>query len=104
MEPKQKATLYFPDEIHRQLRIRAAIDHSTMSEIAQQAIAFYLTHPDIVQAKGIGHTHQVYNCPSCNETLVIRDGDLYAVAGTKPTPPTPDHLTNPVHLDTEVIN
>ncbi|MDX1977447.1 MAG: hypothetical protein SFT94_07215 [Pseudanabaenaceae cyanobacterium bins.68] len=111
MQPKQKVTLYFPEEIHNQLRIRAAIDHTSMSEITEQAVAFYLAHPHIVQANGIGHTHQVYNCPSCSETLVIRDGDLYAVAGSKPTlatnpttNPATSQVSSQIYLDTEVIN
>jgi hypothetical protein len=83
MEAKQKVTLYLPNQVHSQLKIRAAIDQRSMSELTEQAVTFYLTHPDVVQAKGIGHIHQVYNCPACSETLVIKKGDLYAVSGEK---------------------
>jgi hypothetical protein len=83
MEAKQKVTLYLPNQVHSQLKIRAAIDQKSMSELTEQAVTFYLTHPDIVKVNGIGHIHQVYNCPACTETLVIRKGELYAVSGEK---------------------
>jgi hypothetical protein len=83
MEPKQQVTIYLPTHLHKQLKIRAAIDQRFMSELTEQAVSFYLTNPEIVEANGVGHTHQVYNCPACSETLVIRKGELYAVGGEK---------------------
>jgi hypothetical protein len=83
MQDKQKVTFYLPEQLHQQLKIRSAIDGDSMSDLAQKAINFYLAHPDIVESSGIGHTHQTYNCPSCSQTVVIRDGDLIAVGGKR---------------------
>jgi hypothetical protein len=54
-----------------------------MSELAEKAISFYLAHADIVESSGIGHTHQTYNCPSCSQTVVIRDGERLAIGGNR---------------------
>jgi hypothetical protein len=81
MQEKQKVTLYFPAELYHQFKIRAAIDQEPMSELAERAISFYLSHADIVHASGVGHLHQVYNCPACNQTVVIREGELLAIGG-----------------------
>jgi hypothetical protein len=54
-----------------------------MSDLAEKAISFYLAHADIVESSGIGHTHQTYNCPSCSQTVVIRDGELLAIGGNR---------------------
>jgi hypothetical protein len=52
---KQKVTLFISDDLHRQVKIRSAIDGETMSSIAQRAIQFYLGHPDA--AKGPSEIH-----------------------------------------------
>jgi hypothetical protein len=80
---KQKVTLYLSSELHRQLKIRAAVDGEPMSNLAQKAIVFFLAHPEVVEDldRVSGHTHQVYNCPSCETQAVIREGELVAVAG-----------------------
>lgn len=83
MQDKQKVTLYLPERLHQQIKIRSAIDGDSMSDIAQKAISFYLSHSDIVESSGIGHTHQTYGCPSCSQTVVIRDGELLAVGGKR---------------------
>ncbi|MBF2026413.1 MAG: hypothetical protein IGS48_06545 [Oscillatoriales cyanobacterium C42_A2020_001] len=77
-EDKQKVTLYLPQELHRQLKIRAAVDSETMTEIAQKAIVFYLSHPDLVEqySEGYGHSHRVYNCPECSTSVVLREGEM----------------------------
>ena len=79
MQDKQKVTLYLPPGIHRQIKIRAAIDEESMSGIVERAIAFYLKHPDKVEeveAATYGKTHQVHICPECKAALVMRDGQM----------------------------
>jgi hypothetical protein len=76
MQDKQKVTFYLPERLHQQLKIRSAIDGDSMSDLAEKAISFYLSHADIVESSGIGHTHQTYNCP-------IRNGDLLAIGGNR---------------------
>lgn len=72
-----KVTLYLPPDLHRQLKIRSAVDGEAMSAIAQRAIDFYLTHSDVVESEGVhGQTHRVYSCPSCSTSVVLKDGDL----------------------------
>lgn len=82
MQDKQKVTLYLPPGIHRQLRIRSAIDAESMSAIVERAIDFYLKHPEQVEAEGTtayGKTHQVHICPECNAALVVRDGQMVSL-------------------------
>jgi predicted transcriptional regulator len=75
MQEKQKVTLYLPPDLHRQLKIRAAVDAETMTDIAQRAIGFYLEHPEVVeQVESYGHTHRVYSCPECSTSVVLRQG------------------------------
>jgi hypothetical protein len=63
MQDKQKVTLYLSSDLHRQLKIRAAIDQDPMSGLAEKALAFYLSFPDVVESAGVGRIHQVHNCP-----------------------------------------
>ena len=37
-DDKQKVTLYLPPELHHQLKLRAAVDHESMSVIAERAL------------------------------------------------------------------
>jgi hypothetical protein len=83
MQDKQKVTFHLTEQLHQQLKIRSAIDGDSMSSLAQKAISFYLAHSDIVESSGIGHTHQLYNCPSCSQAVVIRDGELLAIGGSR---------------------
>jgi len=79
MQDKQKVTLYLPPGIHRQLRIRSAIDTESMSAIVEKAIDFYLKHPEKVEAAesaAYGKTHQVHICPECDAAMVMRDGQM----------------------------
>jgi len=81
MQETQKATkvtLYLPPDLHRQLKIRSAVDGEAMSAIAERAIDFYLAHSDVVDGleRAYGHTHQVYSCPNCSTSAVIREGEL----------------------------
>lgn len=81
MKDKQKVTLYIPQDLHRQLKVRAALDSGSMSEIAERAIHFYLNHSEVVDnVEAIhGRSHQIYSCPECETSLVLRDGEAEAV-------------------------
>lgn len=82
MQDKQKVTLYLPPGIHRQLRIRSAIDTESMSAIVERAIDFYLKHPEIIDAEdasSYGKTHQVHICPECDAAMVMRDGQMVSL-------------------------
>ncbi len=81
MSAKQKVTLYISDDLHRQVKIRSAIDSEPMSSIAQRAIEFYLAHSDVVeQTNGqIGGTHRVHACPKCATPVVLREDGLSLV-------------------------
>lgn len=79
MQDKQKVTLYLPPGVHRQLKIRAAIDSNSMSAVVERAIAFYLKYPDKVEeveASAYGRTHQVHICPECEAAMVMKNGQL----------------------------
>ncbi|MBF2085266.1 hypothetical protein [Thermoleptolyngbya sp. C42_A2020_037] len=87
MQDKSKLTLYVPRELHRKLKIKAAVDDEAMSSIVERAIVFYLTHPHVVDeveaslgSVSHGQTHRVYNCPGCESSYVIREGELVSLA------------------------
>jgi plasmid stability protein len=82
MQEKQKVTLYLPPELHRQLKIRAAVDSDSMSAMVKRAIAFYLSHSEMVEQGESAHgkTHQVHSCPECHSSLVMRDGELHSLS------------------------
>lgn len=82
MQEKQKITLYIPPGLHRQLKVRSAIDSESMSAIVEKAINFYLHHPDIVEetTENVqGKTHQVHICPECDNALVLREGEMVSL-------------------------
>jgi plasmid stability protein len=82
MPDKQKVTLYLPQGVHRQLKIRAAIDTDSMSAVVERAIAFYLKHPEKVEeveAATYGKTHQVHICPECEAAMVMREGEMVSL-------------------------
>jgi hypothetical protein len=84
MQDKQKVTLYLPPELHRQLKIRAAVDAEPMSDLAERAIGFYLQHPEIVEEfSTYGAAHRIYNCPECDSALALRSGEIVSV-GNQP--------------------
>jgi hypothetical protein len=76
-----KVTLYLPPDLHRQLKIRSAVEGEAMSAIAKRAIDFYLAHSDVVEGleSAYGQTHRIHNCPSCSTAVVLREGDLVEV-------------------------
>jgi hypothetical protein len=81
MQEKQKFTLYLPSTLHRQLKVKAAIDTDSMSALVEKAISFYLRHPDIVEEveASYGKTHQVHVCPECDAAMVMRDGEMISL-------------------------
>jgi hypothetical protein len=82
MQDKQKVTLYLPPELHRQIKIRAALDSETMTDIAQRAIAFYLSHSELVDGyEGAVHgkAYQIYTCDECSSPSILKDGQLVSL-------------------------
>lgn len=81
MQDKQKVTLYLPPGLHRQLKIRSAVDTEPMSTIVERAIVFYLANPEVVdEVEAIqGRTHRVYSCPECTSSVVLRDGEMVSL-------------------------
>jgi len=82
MQEKQKVTLYLPSGIHKQLKIRAAIDEDSMSSLVERAIAFYLKYPEKIEeaeSAAYGKTHQVHVCPECDAAIVMREGQMVSL-------------------------
>jgi len=80
MQDKQKVTLYLTPDLHRQLKIQAAVESDTMTALAQRAIAFYLNHSETVdRVERHGLTHQIYACPVCSSSLRVKEGQLAPV-------------------------
>ncbi|MBD2629455.1 hypothetical protein [Trichormus variabilis] len=95
MQTKQKVTLYLSPELHRRLKIRSAVDSEPMSELAERALNFYLTNSELVEeveASLYGRTHRVYSCPTCESSLILRDGELVAL-GNQPGIIGQEHLS-----------
>jgi hypothetical protein len=83
MQSKQKITLYIPPELHRQLKIKAAVDLESMSALVEQAIAFYMQFPekvDEIRSSAQGQTHQIHICPDCDSPMVMRDGAMVSLS------------------------
>lgn len=55
-----------------------------MSAIAERAIVFYLEHAEIVDGleRLYGHTHQVYSCPACTTSLVVKGDELATISNS----------------------
>jgi hypothetical protein len=81
MQDKHKVTLYLPPELHRQLKIRSAVELEPMSTLAERAIVFYLQHSELVDEveTSHGHVHRIYNCPECTSTLVLKQGEMVPI-------------------------
>lgn len=82
MQDKQKVTLYLPPGLHRQLKIRAAVDLDSMSAMVEKAIVFYLHHPEMVDEieASYGKTHQVYTCPGCSSSVVLKGETMVSLS------------------------
>jgi hypothetical protein len=94
-QTKQKVTLYLSPELHRKLKIRSAVDSEPMSELAERALGFYLSHQELVdelEDSSYGRTHRVYSCPTCDSSLVLRDGELVTL-GNQPGVVGQEHLS-----------
>lgn len=70
---KQKVTLYLPAELHRHLKIRAAVEMEPMSVLAEKALSFYLDHPELIEGV-YGDTHRVHHCPACTHPFILQAG------------------------------
>lgn len=82
MQSKQKVTLYIPPELHRKLKIRAAIDTESMSALVEKAISFYLQYPEQIEeieSSAHGNIHQVHICPECEAAMVAKDGEMVSL-------------------------
>ena len=77
-----KVTLYLPPDLHRQLKIRSAVEGEAMSAIAERAIGFYLSNSDVVDDAMMAHgqTYRIYSCPECSQASVMRDGELVSLS------------------------
>ena len=83
MQSKQKITLYIPPELHRKLKIKAAVDVESMSALVEKAIAFYMQFPEKVEeikSSVHGKTHQVHLCPECDSPMVMREGEMVSLS------------------------
>lgn len=82
MQDKHKVTLYLPPELHRQLKIRSAVELEPMSALAERALIFYLENSEIVEEVEAfhGHTHRIYNCPKCASSLLMQKGEMVSVS------------------------
>lgn len=78
MPDKHKVTLYLPPGLHRKLKIRSAVDAESMSAMVEKAVMFYLNHSDVVEEHQTSHgrNHQIYSCPSCQSSLVNKQGEM----------------------------
>jgi hypothetical protein len=86
MQDKQKVTLYLPPLLHRQIKIKAAVDSESMSAVVEKAISFYLTYPEKVEEEletSYGKTHQVHICPECEATMVMQEGQMVSLKNRK---------------------
>ncbi len=82
MQSKQKVTLYIPPELHRKLKIKAAVDIESMSTLVEKAISFYMQFPekvDEIQSSVQGQTHQLHMCPECDSPMVMRNGEMVSL-------------------------
>ncbi|MFS8815707.1 hypothetical protein ACVW0Q_001005 [Thermostichus sp. MS-CIW-21] len=77
-EAKQKVTLYLPPELHRNLKIRAAVEREPMSAVAEKALTFYLLHPEVIEGVQ-GSAYRVHRCPECGHPFVIRNGEVVSL-------------------------
>ncbi|MGL5080137.1 MAG: hypothetical protein ACRC8A_01490 [Microcoleaceae cyanobacterium] len=82
MQSKQKVTLYLSPQLHRKLKIKAAVESEPMSVIAERAITFYLSNPEVVdELEAVsGQTHRVYSCPECTSSVVMKEGELASLS------------------------
>ncbi|MEB3213669.1 MAG: hypothetical protein VKL39_20135 [Leptolyngbyaceae bacterium] len=78
MSDKTKVTLYIPPDLHRKLKVKAAVESEPMSSIAEQAIVFYLNHSEIVDGVRAEqqNTHRIHSCPECSSNFMVQHGEV----------------------------
>ncbi len=78
MSGKNKVTLYIPSDLHRKLKIKAAVESEPMSAIAERAIIFYLSNPHVIGEveSAQGNSHRVYSCPECESDFLLQEGEV----------------------------
>jgi len=81
LEEKHKVTLYISPELHRQLKVQAALEEEPMSTLTERALAFYLEHGDLVEER-LGQSYRLHSCPSCKTPVILRDGELTSLPET----------------------
>ncbi|MEO1522623.1 MAG: hypothetical protein AAFU78_17840 [Cyanobacteria bacterium J06633_2] len=81
MSDKTKVTLYIPPDLHRKLKVKSAVEAEPMSTIAEQAIVFYLNHPDVVDEARAEqqNSHRVHSCPECSSNFLFQKGEVVAL-------------------------
>jgi hypothetical protein len=81
MQEKQKVTLYLAPELHRKLKIKAAIDTESMSAMVEKAVSFYLEHPDKIEEieRAAQNNYRVHFCPECKTPVVVKDSGLVSL-------------------------
>lgn len=92
MQEKQKVTLYIPPELHRRLKIQAAVASKPMSAIVERAVVLYLDNPEALDRldASYGRTHQIHVCPECDSSLVVKGGELASLKGQPTVLPEED--------------
>ena len=100
MHTKQKLTVYISPKLHKQLKVRAAIETESMSNLVQQAVAFYLEHPEQVEEvkTAQGRSHQVHICPECSAAMVQNRGEMVSLKHQ------PGVVTEEIALDVSKIS
>ncbi len=78
-DAKQKVTLYLSPDLHRDLKIRAAVEREPMSAVAEKALSFYLLHPEVIEGVQ-GSAYRVHHCPECSHPFVLRDGEVTSIS------------------------
>ncbi len=100
MQDKQKVTFYISPELHYRLKVKAAVDVSSMSDIVEKAVDFYIHHPEIIDEVEAAqrNSYKVHQCPECSSSVVLKDGQLVTL-GHQPTVVTEelpmDQVNNP---------
>jgi hypothetical protein len=104
MSGKNKVTLYIPSDLHRKLKIKAAVESEPMSAIAERAIIFYLSNPHVVDEveAAQGNAHRVYSCPECETDVLVQGGELVQL-NEQPGVIQDDDLDLPSDIDKAVI-
>lgn len=65
-QDQQRVTLYLPVDLYHQLKMQSDIEQESMSDLAEKALMFYLSHSDTVE--GVLKTYNTKN-PSRNITV-----------------------------------